>query len=105
MTIQQIFKKHANLTSLVEGDYEYMMDEEEFTNAAKELIGFHVTQALKQASESADANVTFLNWLAEHNESLPFEEGTDYEVSVINSSILDSYDLNLIKWYQMLKSF
>jgi neutral trehalase len=64
---------------------------------AIEFAKLHCTQALKQANESADANVTFLNWLAEHNESLPFEEGVDYEVSVINSSILDSYDLNLIK--------
>lgn len=97
MTIRQVFTKHSNLTSLSDGDYEHMMDEEDFTNAAKELIEYHVKEALLQASESADANVTFLNWLAEHNESLPFEEGTDYEVSVINSSILDSYDLNLIK--------
>ena len=51
MTIQQIFEKHSNFTALEEGNYGYMMDEEDFTNAAKELIEYHVKAALLQASE------------------------------------------------------
>jgi len=46
MTIKQIFAKHSNLTTLLEGDYEYLMDLEDFTNAAKELIEYHVKETL-----------------------------------------------------------
>lgn len=38
MTIQQIFEKHSNLTSLSEGNYGYFMDEKDFASATKKLI-------------------------------------------------------------------
>lgn len=41
MTIKKLFKKHANYTNLAEGDFDYMMDEEDFTNAVNELLKFH----------------------------------------------------------------
>lgn len=81
MTIRQIFAKHSNLTSLSEGDYDYMMDEEDFTNAAKELIEYHVTQALNAAKYKAD-----------------FKECSSSEINKrFQDSILNSYPLDLIK--------
>lgn len=85
MTIQQIFEKHSNFTALEEGNYEYMMDEEDFTNAAKELIEYHVKAALLKASENADTI---------------FDDGqceTNQAYSVDKDSILNSYPLDLIK--------
>ncbi len=49
-----------------------------------------IQEACQACADNADADVTFQGWLAE--ESLksgePFEEGEDYEVYVIESSIL-----------------
>lgn len=83
MTIRQIFAKHSNLTSLSEGDYDYMMDEEDFTNAAKELIEYHVKAALLQISEKSK------DWADASN-------GYSYR-PISEDSILNSYPLDLIK--------
>jgi len=85
MTIKQIFAKHSNLTTLLEGDYEYLMDLEDFTNAAKELIEYHVKAALLQASE--DADTIFDDGQCEVNQAY----------SIDKDSILNSYPLDLIK--------
>lgn len=85
MTIRQIFAKHSNLTSLVEGDYEYLMDLEDFTNAVKELIEYHVKEALLKASE--DADTIFDDGQCEVNQAY----------SIDKDSILNSYPLDLIK--------
>lgn len=42
-------------------------------------------EALDMAAENADADVYFKGWLAEQK---PFVEGEDYEVYVLNQSIL-----------------
>ena len=42
-------------------------------------------EALDKAAENADADVYFRGWLAEQE---PFVEGEDYEVYVLNQSIL-----------------
>ena len=88
MTVQQIFKKHANLTSLVEGDYEYMMDEEDFTNAAKELIEYHIKAALLKASEQVTTKLK-----KDVQELSMNDEWTEID----KDSILNSYPLSLIK--------
>jgi hypothetical protein len=79
----------------------YYLSETNPTEFAKivgiEFAKLHVQAALKTANEKAEANVTFLNWLAEQHESSRFEEGIDYEVSIINALILNSYPLDLIK--------
>ena len=42
-------------------------------------------EALDKAAENADADIYFKGWLAEQE---PFVEGEDYEVYVLNQSIL-----------------
>jgi hypothetical protein len=85
MTIRQIFKKYSNLTSLAEDDYEYLMDEEDFTNATKELIEFHIQAALKIVYDISELNAQKM-----------FACGTDY-IPPDKYSILNSYPLDLIK--------
>jgi len=95
MTIKQIFAKHSNLTTLLEGDYEYLMDLEDFTNAAKELIEYHVKAALLQASKDIPSKELSVDWNTfDHSGMLLLdEEGiTDFQ-----DSILNSYPLTLIK--------
>ena len=81
MTIKQIFEKHSNYTALEEGNYGYLLNESDFTNATKELIEYHVQAALLQASEDAKTKV--------NNEST--------SIIVDKDSILNSYPLDLIK--------
>lgn len=88
MTIQQIFEKHSNFTSLSDGDYEHMMDEEDFTNAAKEFIEYHVIQALKQASEQVTTK------LKEDVQELSMN---DEWTEIDKDSILNSYPLTIVK--------
>ena len=42
-------------------------------------------EAIDKAAENADADIYFKGWLAEQE---PFVEGEDYEVYVLNQSIL-----------------
>lgn len=88
MTIRQVFAKHSNLTSLSDGDYEHMMDEEDFTNAAKELIEYHVKEALLQASKQVTTK------LKEDVQELSMN---DEWTEIDKDSILNSYPLSLIK--------
>lgn len=95
MTIQQIFAKHSNLTSLAEGDYEYMMDEEDFTNAAKELIEYHVKAALLKLSKDIPSKELSVDWNTfDHSGMLLLD---DEGVTDFQDSILNSYPLDLIK--------
>ena len=88
MTIRQVFAKHSNLTSLSDGDYEHMMDEEDFTNAAKELIEYHVKEALLQASKQVATK------LKEDVQELSMN---DEWTEIDKDSILNSYPLTLVK--------
>ena len=69
-------------------------DEGNFNNVTDMLIEFakmHVQEALKQASEKADADFTYLG------DDLK-EIGAEYiEVYTIRNSILNAYPLDLIK--------
>ncbi len=49
----------------------------------------YAEQAIDKAAEVADADITFLGNLAELHDIDPYVVGEDYEVYVINSSILD----------------
>lgn len=93
MTIKQIFAKHSNLTSLSEGNYGYMMDEEDFANAAKELIVYHVKAALLQASKKSKVRVTSE---LDYDDNERAKRHIDY-FEVNEKSILNSYPLDLIK--------
>ena len=57
-----------------------------------------IRSTVQVCADSADADVTFCGWLAEEslNSGEPFEEEEDYEVYVIESSILEVAD-KLIK--------
>jgi len=95
MTIQQVFAKHSNLTSLSNKDYEHMMNEEDFTNAAKELIEYHVKETLLKLSKDIPSKELSVDWNTfDHSGMLLLdEEGiTDFQ-----DSILNSYPLTLIK--------
>ena len=93
MTIQQVFAKHSNLTSLSDGDYGHMMDEEDFTNAAKELIEYHVKAALLQASKKSKVRVTSE---LDYDDNERAKRHIDY-FEFNEKSILNSYTLDLIK--------
>jgi len=88
MTIRQVFTKHSNLTSLSDGDYEYLMDLEDFTNAATELIEYHVKAALLQASEQV---TTILH------EDVRELSMNDEWIAIDNDSIFNSYPVTLVK--------
>lgn len=57
----------------------------------KEIQRNAIEVAVQRCSEEADADVYFNGWLAKESmkSGEPFEEGEDYEVYVIDSSILD----------------
>lgn len=95
MIIQQIFKKHAILKTLANGECDYIMEEEDFTNAAKELIEYHVKTALLKLSKDIPSKELSVDWNTfDHSGMLLLdEEGvTDFQ-----DSILNSYPLDLIK--------
>ncbi len=95
MTIRQIFAKHSNLTSLSEGNYGYFMDKEDFTNAAKELIEYHVTQALEKISKDIPYKELTVDWNTfDHSGMLLLD---DDGIEDFEKSILNSYPLDLIK--------
>ena len=95
MTVQQIFKKHANYTKLPDMDFEYMMDEEDFTNAAKELIEYHVKAALLKLSKDIPSKELSVDWNTfDHSGMLLLD---DECVTDFQDSILNSYPLDLIK--------
>ena len=48
-----------------------------------------IQTTVKNCAEEADANVEFIGWLNENKEVYNIQEGQDYEVRVIKSSILN----------------
>ena len=73
------------------------LDEKECKKLMIEFAKLHVQEALKQASELAEADFEPMGWLADQHLNEPFIEGEDYEVPVIRSTILNAYPLDLIK--------
>ena len=59
--------------------------EEEVIDIIKQVQKETWNEAIDKAAENADADVYFKGWLAEQE---PFVEGEDYEVYVLNQSIL-----------------
>lgn len=65
-----------------------------FKNVKDTMIAFavmHVELALKAASENADADIEFLDWLQDQHSKMPFKAGEDYEVGINRGSILNAY--------------
>lgn len=80
------------LPELFEEPYDLENDnsiESDFYKIIKEAQRNAIEYALTLASENADAEVEFMGWLADQHERMKFIEGEDYEVYVINSSILN----------------
>jgi hypothetical protein len=95
MTIRQIFEKYSDFTSLSEGNYGYFLDENDFTNAAKELIEYHVKEALLKLSKDIPSKELSVDWNTfDHSGMLLLD---DEGVTDFQDSILNSYPLNLIK--------
>ena len=71
--------------------YNVVINRELLLEIIKEIQIDTINETAQACANSAEADVTFQGWLAE--ESLksgePFEEGEDYEVYVIESSILE----------------
>lgn len=57
--------------------------------AVLSAMKLYAEQAIDEASKVADADVTFLGYLEEMQLNEAFVPGEDFEVYVINSSILD----------------
>ena len=78
--------------------YNVVINRDLLLEIIKEIQIDAISETAQACANSAEADVTFCGWLAE--ESLksgePFEEGEDYEVYVIESSILSVAD-KLIK--------
>ena len=90
-TSEEFFKEYSDNTSLAEGHYDYLVEKNSFKEAMIEFAKMHVQEALKQASEKADADFTYLG------DDLK-EIGAEYiEVYTIKDSILNAYPLDLIK--------
>lgn len=53
--IERVFKKHSNNTSLSEGEYDYMMDKEDFKEASLEIANWQ-----KQKMFSEEEVITLL---------------------------------------------
>lgn len=60
-------------------------DKEKVYRLINHVIRETWNEALDKAAENADADIYFKGWLAEQE---PFVEGEDYEVYVLNQSIL-----------------
>ncbi len=87
---EDLFKKyHLNPFECTPG-----ADNRNMIKAIKEAQRNAIEYALQEASKNADADVYFHGWLAEESmkSGEPFEEGEDYEVYVINESILGIKD-------------
>jgi hypothetical protein len=70
--------------------------ESDFLNVIKQAQEDAIREAVKACAESADADFTPIGWLAQQHLDNPFIAGEDYEVYVIESSILSITD-KLIK--------
>ncbi len=86
-TIEELFKKYANLLQFEEGGPEYFIDEEDFEITMKQFAIAHVEAALKAASEKANIK----EWL---NGDPMFGE---VKVGVNKQSILTAYPFENIK--------
>ena len=105
MTIQQIFKDYSNYTKLAEDHYGYMMDEEDFTNAVKELIEYHVKAALLQVSQKENLIISKKkSQYGKYRKWQNVKEGEDVDLfsyqmkwEINKDLILNSYPSTLIK--------
>ena len=67
---------------------------EDLYKIGKQMMKDTIEYTLQQAVENAEVDVNFMGWLAEESikSGEPFIEGEDYEVYIINSSILNIKD-------------
>ena len=95
--INDYFKNKDLKVQYIDG-YNVVINRDTLLEIIREIQIDTIKETCQACTDNADADVTFCGWLAE--ESLrsgePFEEGEDYEVYVIESSILSVVD-KLIK--------
>lgn len=53
-TAEEFFKKYSDYTSLSEGHYDYLIEEDSFKESMIEFAKLHVEAALKEAKERCD---------------------------------------------------
>ena len=87
--INDYFKNKDLKVQYIDG-YNVVINRDTLLEIIREIQIDTIKETCQACTDNADADVTFCGWLAE--ESLrsgePFEEGEDYEVYVIESSIL-----------------
>ena len=71
--------------------YNVVINRELLLEIIKEIQIDTIKETVQACADNADADITFCGWLAEESSKSgePFEEGEDYEVYVIESSILE----------------
>ena len=71
--------------------YNVVINRDELLNILRQIQIDTIKETCQACADNADADVTFCGWLAEEslNSGESFEEGKDYEVYVIESSILE----------------
>ena len=103
-TTEELFNKYKEHVALTEGHYDYLIEKEEFKTALIEFAKYHVERALKEANKKATMDIIYRDeaYTNEYNQKYvsahDVERGGEYgNITVNDSSILNSYPLDLIK--------
>ena len=88
MEIDKLWEDYSSFTSLNEGHYDYLIDETDFKECMLQFTKHHVTKALAEAAANVTQQ-TIVNGYGDINKS--------NKIIVNKDSILNSYNLNLIK--------
>jgi hypothetical protein len=89
-TAEELFKKYS-WTAKLDGETLKVVDRQDFLKAIKLYAKLHVEQALKEASDNAEADYTYEGFGGE------FYDQPIYRYFVKKDSILNSYPLENIK--------
>ena len=90
ITAKELFNKYSDLTSLTEGHYDYLVDEDNFKDALIEFAKLHVQEALKLASKNA-------TMISNEEQDFRFQNCNCIDYKIDKESILNSYPLENIK--------
>lgn len=85
LTAEEFFRVYSDNTSLSEGHYDYLVDEDSFKEAIIKFAGLHVKAALKSIIENIEIDMVDTT---DHSNLLPI---------VNKDSILNAYPLENIK--------
>ena len=85
-------KKLKDAEDYIAEHFSFVDEYETWKNIIKDAQRDAIEYALDVASKNADAQWKPIGWLEYQHEASPFREGENYEVYVINSSILTCKD-------------